>query len=128
IHEGAGDRDYETLPAGMVQKLARVVRVLIHRVLARHFHVAAERYRADAVVGFGLAETEQPFAEADREDFHPYFKEFGRRIMAPFVNQDHYAQHDGHRDRGNKKMLHKFELLPRTGNGGRARDGGPTAM
>ncbi len=70
----------------------------IHRVLAAHLDVAAERDRVDPVVGLALAEADQPLAEADGELLHPHPQPLGHRVVAELVDQDHEAQDRNHGD------------------------------
>ena len=51
VHRRPGEEDLETLPLGLGQELVGMARARIFRVLAGHLHVAAERNRADAVLG-----------------------------------------------------------------------------
>jgi hypothetical protein len=60
-------------------------------ILARHLDVAAKRDGADPVVSFAPAEAQQSFAKANGKDFHSDFEKFGRRVVSPLVDEDHYA-------------------------------------
>ena len=80
------------MPARVVDKLGGIVGALIHRVLAAHLYVTAERDGGDAVVGVSLAEADQPLAETNRKDLNPHPQQLGHRIVAELVDQDHEAQ------------------------------------
>ena len=65
IHGGPGYSNNEALPARVGEELAGIPRALVHGILARHLHVAAQRDRTDAVIGFTLAETQQASAKTN---------------------------------------------------------------
>ena len=70
----------------------------IHRILAAHLDVAAQRDRVDAVVGLALAESDQPLAEADGKLLHPHPEPLGHGVVAELVDQDHEAQNGNYRN------------------------------
>ena len=72
VHYRAGDGDQKTVPARVIHELARIVGVAVHRVLATHLDVAAQRDSVDPVIGLALTETDQTLAEADGELLHPH--------------------------------------------------------
>ncbi len=111
VHRRAGDGDDEALPARMRHEFVRRSAARLQRILARHLHVAAERQRADAVVGIAAAEADQALAEADGEDVNPDATQFGGGIVAKLVHQNHDAEHHGHRNYRDYKGFHK-PLLP----------------
>ena len=79
----------------------------LQRVFARHLHIAAERQRADAVVGIAAAEAGQALAKSDGEDVNPDAAQLGGGIVAKLVHQNHDAEHDGHRNYRDEKRFHK---------------------
>ena len=86
IHRGPGNGDQEAVPARVIHELARIVRALVHGILAAHFYVAAERDCVYAIVGLALAETHKPFAESDGELLHADAQPLGHHIVAKLVN------------------------------------------
>ena len=90
--ERAGDGDQEAMPARMRQELPGIAGALIHGILAAHFHVAAERNGADAVVGVAAAEAEQALAKSDGENLDAHAQQLGDRVMAEFMDQNHESQ------------------------------------
>ena len=59
VHEGPGEGDDQPLPARLGQETARIVDILVARLLAGHLDVAAEQNQREAVVRFAAAEAEQ---------------------------------------------------------------------
>src|ERR1051326_3505775 len=106
VHKRSANRDQEPVPAWMVQKLTRIVAVLIHRILAAHLDVSTERNRIDAVVGFAFAETHQAPAETNCELLDPDSQELGHRIVAKLMDQNHEAENDGNRNNVEEKLTH----------------------
>ena len=70
-------------------------RALFGGIVARHANVAAQRQRADAVIGGPAAHAPEARTEADREDVHAHAKQPRHDEVAPLVDQDHQAQADG---------------------------------
>ena len=98
VHRGSRYGDQEAVPAGMIHEFARIIRALVHGILAAHFDVAAERDGVDAIVGLAFAETHQPLAESDGELFHAHAQPLGHHIVAKLVDQDHEAEDCNHRN------------------------------
>ena len=111
VHGRAGDRDHEALPARVRHELVGRAGARFQRILARHLDVAAQRQRADAIVGIAAPEAGQALAKADGENVHPDAKRLSGGIMAELVHQDHDPEHNGHRDHRNQKRFHKPLLL-----------------
>ncbi len=103
VHEWSGYGDDEALPARMRQKLPRIAGAVVHRVFARHLHIAAERNGGDAIVGVAFLEAQQALAKADGKHFHPDAEIFGGGVVAELMNQDHESEDDPHDDNGMKK-------------------------
>ena len=82
----------------MIHELARIVRALVHGVLAAHLDVAAERDGVDSIVGVAFAEADKPLAESNGELLHPHSQPLGHAIVAELVDQDHEAQNRNHRN------------------------------
>jgi len=78
----------------------------IHGILAAHLDVTAKRNGGDAVIGIASAEAEQPLTKADGKDLDPHAKELSRRVMTPFVNQDHETQDHRDSDQSCKEFRH----------------------
>src|ERR1700751_1611273 len=91
----------------MGEELTGIAGALVHGVFARHFHVAAQRNRADAVIGLALAETAQACAKANGKHFYADSEELGRSVMAELVDQDHEPEYDCHGENGDQEMGHK---------------------
>ncbi len=82
----------------MAHELAGIARPRFHGILAGHLHVAAQRQKADAVIGIAALEPEQPFAKAEAEDFHPDLEQLGYGIMAELMDKYQNAQNKDERD------------------------------
>ena len=80
IHRGTGDGDQKPVPPRVRHEFCRIAAAFIHRVLAAHLDVAAERQRVDAIVGLAFSETEQALAEADGKLLNPNSQQLGHRI------------------------------------------------
>ena len=100
VHRWPGNSDQETVPARVIHELPRIVRALIHGVLAAHLDVAAKRDRIDSVVCLSPAEADQPLAEAYGKLLDPHSQPLGHRVVAKLVDQDHEAQN---RNNGNER-------------------------
>ncbi len=92
VHGRTGDGDQEAVPPRMVHELAGIVGALIHRILAAHLDVAAERQQVDAIVGFPSAEADQALAESNGELLYAHPQQLGHGKMAELVDQDHEPQ------------------------------------
>jgi len=95
------------MPAGVRHELGGIVRMRVHGILTAHFHVTAQRDRADAVVGIAPAKAKKPFTESNRENLHPDPEPLGHRVMAELVDQDHETQDNRDSDDGDQKIRHK---------------------
>ncbi len=95
---GPGQRDQHPLPARLGEKFIGIALALFERIVARHLHVAAQRQRADAVVGVAALHAPQARAETDGKNLHAHAKGFGDDEMSPLMDQDHDAQNDRNRN------------------------------
>ena len=64
------------------------------RILAGHLHVAAERQRADAVLGVAAAEAEDRRVEAELKLQHADADALGGEKMAELVDEHEHAEHE----------------------------------
>src|ERR1700733_13588544 len=92
----------------MREEFRGIACALIHRILAAHLDVAAERNGADTVVCVAFSESQKAFPEANREHFDPNSKQFGGGIVSEFMNQDHEPQDRTDSDDSSKKVRHRF--------------------
>ena len=89
------DRNSSGLPVGAVLG-----------VLAGHLHVAAERQRADAVLGVAAAEADDRGVEAELKLQHPDADPLGGEKMPELVHEHEHAQHEHERE----KCRHQLRL------------------
>src|SRR2546430_2831298 len=96
-----GKGNQRSLPAWLAHQLvgsasgSYVVGINFGQILSGHAHVAAKRQRAHAVVRCSAFPSKQPRSEADGEDIHPHAQEARHDEVAPLVDHDHQAQHEG---------------------------------
>jgi hypothetical protein len=83
----------------MIHELPRIVRPLVHGILATHLDVAAEWNRIDAIVSFAPTEADETLAEANGELLHPYTQPLGHGVVAEFVYQNHETQDGNYSDK-----------------------------
>ena len=91
----SGDGDKDALPAGLREVFVVRPGAFFHDVVARHADVAAERERAQPVVGVAALYTEQPRAETEGENIHADAAELRGDEVAPLVHENHDAEDDG---------------------------------
>src|ERR1700704_5998439 len=92
VHRASGDRHQKALPARMTHKLARIAGARLHGIFAGHLHVAAQRQKADAVVGIATAEADKALAKAEAEDFNPDLEQLGYSIVTELMDKHQNAQ------------------------------------
>ena len=63
-------------------------------ILAGHLHVAAERQRADAVLGVAAAEAEDRRVEAELKLEHADADALGGEKVAQLVDEHEHAEHE----------------------------------
>ena len=90
IEHGARDDD-EQPPPGL--GFAESARVVAFFVLALHCAEAAERNKAQRILGLADLLFKQARAEADRELVYAYVVELGKQKMAELVNNDNDDKH-----------------------------------
>jgi hypothetical protein len=100
VHHGAHDEHLEALPLRLRKELVRLAGPRVIRRFAGHLDVAAERYRADAILGVPPAEPHQLGPEAQGERDHTDADPTGHQEVAQFVHEDQHAQHEDKRDSG----------------------------
>ena len=96
--------------------------------LACHFHEAAERDGADAVVGAAAGETEQSRPEPNRERQHPDANASGGEVVAQLVDENEHANDKSEsKERRHERRSLTLSILSSKPGGphGRA-PGGPT--
>ena len=98
VHRRPHDQDLEALPFGLGQEFVRLARALVVRILAGHLHVAAERERADAVLGAAPVDAEHGGIEAKLELEHADADAFGGEKVPELVHEHEDAQHEGKRE------------------------------
>jgi len=76
----------------VAHELAGIARPASIRVLAGHLHVAAQRQKADAVIGIPRRKPNQPLAKAEAEDFNPDLEQLGYSIVAELMDKHQDAQ------------------------------------
>ena len=81
--------------------------MLVHRILATHLHVAAERNGVDAVIGLASPDAEQTFSESNSELLHTHAQQLGDGIVAELVDQNHESEDHRDRNDGNNEIGHK---------------------
>src|SRR5690348_4462266 len=89
IHCWAGNGDQETVPARMRHELAWLASALVHRVLAGHLHIPAERECVNAIIGVSPAESNQPLAKSNGELLHSHTQQLSDSIMTKLMDQHH---------------------------------------
>src|SRR5260370_33816934 len=94
VHEGSGEGNNHSLPARLGEEGAGVVGIFVTRLLASHFHVAAEEDGAKAEIRLTLLEAEQPRAEAKAEGVHTHIEKASGPVMAQFVDENHHPDED----------------------------------
>src|SRR5438445_4396813 len=104
----AGQRDQHALPAWLGKELIGIAPPLFRRIIAGHAHVAAERQRAQAIIGWPAARPNEARADANGENLDAHTKQPGDEEVAPFVDQNHDAQPD--RDRYDSRQHGKSSL------------------
>ena len=92
VHDRAHDQDLEPLPLALRQELVRRAGARVFGVLAGHLDVAAERDRADAVLGVAAAELQQLRSEAEREGQHADADPPRRQEVPELVDEYQNAQ------------------------------------
>ncbi len=98
VHHRAHHQDLEALPFRLREELVRGAGAGVFRGLAGHLDVAAERNRADAVLGVAAPEGKQFRPEAQGERQHADADAPRHHEMAQLVDEDEDAEHE---DEGN---------------------------
>ena len=101
VHGWPGNGDDETMPAGVRHELGRVACPCVHRVLAAHLDVTAQRNGGDAVIRLASAKPEQTLTKTNGEDFHAHAQQLSGGVVSKFVDQDHESQNHGDGSNGN---------------------------
>src|ERR1035437_9348684 len=89
IHQGPGESDDQSLPAGLGKEAARVVGVFVRGLFAGHLDVAAQQDQREAVIGIAAAESKQAGTKPEAEGFHLHIEIAGGPEVAQFVDHDH---------------------------------------
>ncbi len=92
VHDRPHDQDLEALPLAFREEFVRRAGARVFGVLAGHLDVAAERDRADAVLGVPAAEFQQLWAEPEREGQHPDADPPRRQEVPELVDEYQNAQ------------------------------------
>ena len=74
------------------QEFVGTARAGVVGILARHLHVAAERNRADAVLGVATSDLQQLRAEAERERQHADAEPARRQEVTELVHEHEHAK------------------------------------
>ena len=86
VHGGTGDGDDETMPARVRHELCGIISACVHRVLATHLDVAAQRDCGDAVICLASAKSEEAFTKTNGKDFHAHAQQLGGGVVSKFVD------------------------------------------
>src|SRR5579864_9006718 len=106
VHERAGESDNQALPSRLREEAARVIHVLIARLLAGHLDVTAKQDGREPVIRVAFAEPEQARTKPEAEHLHANVEPSRGPEVAGFVDDDHHADehqqpenilHDKHR-------------------------------
>src|SRR5512142_2308129 len=90
----------------MAHEFARIAGAGFHGIFACHLHVAAERQKADSIIGIAAPEACQALAKAQAEHFHTNLEQLGYGIMAELMDKNQNAQNKDKRDDIEREMLH----------------------
>ena len=111
VHRRTGQGDQNALPSRFGQELVGVALAVFERVVAGHFHVAAQRQSAQAVIGVAAFVSPEARAEADGKNLDAHAKGFGNDEMSPLVHQDHDAE-DNRNGNDHYQEVRHFSSLP----------------
>ncbi|MCK7540938.1 MAG: hypothetical protein MZV63_63620 [Marinilabiliales bacterium] len=88
IERRSHDENMKPLPAGLVVEVRRIGGVGFFGIFAKESYIPLEREHRDPILSLLPYLDRGVFSESDREDFHFYAEEFGKKEMARFVDHD----------------------------------------